>query len=278
MTTDVTGAIDSYDLKSLSAQLLEMGFKLAYFLEVDSTMNLIQKEAANKSGERVVVLVDHQTQGVGREERSWQDKPNCSLMFSVLCQIPQESVAIFADMVTLAIIEALRKESACEVKVKYPNDLVIDDKKLGGILVKNIYDDKLKYLGTNLGVGLNIHYTQADLDGFKTDYPAVSLDLCTGVFIKRQNLLVEILRILQFLSTEIEVISKNPGAIESFDKKWRLVSSVLGRKIVILKNDKIIDQGKVVNTGIGRGIEMETDLGNKWFSLFDSDMKVRIIK
>ena len=64
--------------------------------------------------------------------------------------------------------------------------------------------------------------------------------------------------------------------IELYAKKWREISSVLGRKILILKNDKIIDQGLVLDTVIGKGVELETVKGSKWFSLFATDMKARV--
>jgi BirA family biotin operon repressor/biotin-[acetyl-CoA-carboxylase] ligase len=239
-------------------------------------MNIIQEKAKGIAKRKIIALADHQTQGVGRDKREWLDKPNCSLMFSALFSIPQSSVAVFADMAALTICEVLRRETGISVQVKYPNDLVVEDRKVGGILVKNIYDEKLHYVGTNLGVGLNVHYSKEELSRFPTDYLATSLDVCRGVFVKRQDLLIEISRALRFLGTEVAVVGENPKALDAFEKKWRDASSVYGRKIAILKDDKIVTEGLVVNTGIGRGVELETTKGRAWLSLFETDMKARI--
>ncbi len=269
--------IDSYDTNFLSIELAQLGYKFYYFASIDSTMNIIQKFALDRKDSNIIVLANHQTHGVGRDGRVWRDTANCSLMFSMLCYIPQEAVAIFADFVALSVCEALKSATGLGVQIKYPNDLVIDGKKLGGILVKNIYNDKLDYLGTNVGIGINAHYNQKELAKFPIDYPATSLDIATDSWISREKLLIEIARALRYLGTEIKVFSKNPKALDSFDQKWREASSVLGKEIAILEDDRIIEKGKVINTGIGKGIEIETGKGRKWFSLFDTDMKARVL-
>ena len=276
MAKATKGGKDSYDIALLKAKLSEFGFTLNYFPEIDSTMRVIEEKA--KKGEKglSIALTDHQTSGVGRASRRWQDTSGCSLMFSALFQIPQASVAAFADLAALTICEVIIRKTGRSIQIKYPNDIVFNDKKLGGILVKNIYDEKLNYLGTNLGIGINIHYKQESLSNFSTDYPATSLDEAADTFVKRQGLLIEIIRALRTLNTELKVILVNLKETEIYEKKWREVSSVLGRKLLILKNDKIVDQGLVMSTGIGKGVELATVEGQKWVSLFATDMKARI--
>lgn len=279
MIKPVGGPEDPYDISLLKVELKKSGYDFDFFPKTDSTMKIVEEHARKGVKSLIIALADHQTEGAGREGRKWLDTPGSSLMFSGLFQIPQSTVAIFADMVSLAICQVLRQETKLEkIKIKYPNDLVFEDKKLGGILVKNIYDDKLNYLGTNLGVGLNTHYGLEELKTFPTDYPATSLDVCTGSFVNRQNLLLKITGALRYLNTEAQVIEANANARESFDVKWKDLSSIYGRKIAILKDDKIVDSGLVINTGIGKGVELETKKGRKWISLFETDMKARVLR
>lgn len=271
-------AKDGYDTNLLSKVLAETGYEFSYFPKTDSTMNIIEKSAQNGKNTFMIALTDHQTQGSGRKGRTWLDRAGNSLMFSVLFHIKESSIATFADLVSLSICENLRRITEnSSIQIKYPNDIVSHDKKIGGILVKNIYDEKLHYLGTNLGIGLNIHYTNEMLQKFPTDYPATSLDVCTSSFVKRQDLLIELLKGLRYLGTEAEVFEVNSKISELFDEKWRKASSMMGRKVAILKQDLPIEEGIVKDTGIGRGIELETRGGRKWFSLFDTDMKARIV-
>ncbi len=269
---------DQYDLDYLRGVLAEIGYEFYYFPKIDSTMNIIEKSVQNGKNTFMIALTDHQTLGAGRKGRKWLDTASNSLMFSVLFRIKESSVATFADLVSLSICETLRRVTGnSSIKIKYPNDLVFQDKKIGGILVKNIYDEKLRYLGTNLGIGLNIHYTKGMLQKFPTDYPATSLDICTSSFVKRQDLLIELLKGLRYLGTEAEVFEVNSKTCEMFDEKWGKASSMMGRKVAILKQDIPFEEGVVINTGIGRGIELQTIGGRKWISLFDTDMKARIV-
>lgn len=269
---------DQYNLDFLKRELGEMGYDFCYFQKTDSTMQAIEKSALQGNCKFMIVLADHQTGGMGRNGRTWLDTPDNSLMFSVLFQIKEASIAVFADMVALTICQTLRRITGnTSIKIKYPNDITVNNKKIAGILVKNIYDENLRYLGTNLGVGLNIHYTSDMLEKFSTDYGATSLDICTSSFNNRQDLLIQMLRDLKYLSTEIEVVVSNSKAAEAFDKKWIEMSGMIGKKIAIIKNGRIIKEGVVTNAGIGKGIELQTLKEQKWFSLFDTDMKARIL-
>lgn len=269
---------DRYDLDHLKKVLAGMGYEFYYFPKIDSTMNIIEKAAREEKNTLMVALADHQTLGVGRKGRKWIDKTGNSLMLSVLFRIKESSIATFADLVSLAICETLRHVTGnLSIQIKYPNDLVYRDQKIGGILVRNVYDEKLHYLGTNLGIGLNIHYTKSMLKKFVTDYPATSLDICTSSFVKRQDLLIELLKGLRYLGTEAQVFEVNSNTSEMFEEKWRQASSMMGRKVVILKQDLRLEEGTVTNTSIGRGIELQTLKGRKWVSLFDTDMKARIV-
>lgn len=279
---------DLYDLRLLKRGLKELGYSLDYFDAINSTMNAIDEYARKGSGGPKIVLADHQTEGAGRKGRNWIDKKGCSVMFSMFTTIPQETIAVYADLVSLSICQNLINLTGKEILIKYPNDLVFEDEKLGGILAKNVYDDKLKYIGTNVGVGLNVHYGRTDLEMIPADYQPTSLDICTGSFNNRQSVLTAIADKLRFLSTEAEVISKNLSTKKSFDEKWLKASSIYKRKIVIIKDDKIVDSGIVTNTEIGRGVEIQTDEGTslrsnelrgarKWISLFETDMKLRVV-
>ncbi len=269
-----------YKIDVLKDKVAELEFELLYIPEVESTMQIIDEKARTAGVNRIIALTDHQTKGIGRINRKWLDHPGSSLMFSLLLKIPQSSIATFADLVALAVVNGLQKATGltAPIKIKYPNDIVAADKKLGGILVKNIYDYKLQYLGTNISVGLNIHYTKEMFKDFQTDYPATSLDICANTHTDRQNLLLEILQALQYLDTEIKTIENNPRAKTQFDIQWQKASNMLGRKINILKQNTTIATGLVTDTALGKGIEIETDNGRQWYSLFETDMKARIVK
>lgn len=267
-----------YKIDLLEKKAEEFGFELIYLPEVDSTMRIVDEKAHMGVNNRVVVLADHQTGGIGRVGRKWIDSPKASILFSILMKIPQSSVATFADLVALSVLGSLQKVTGLsDLKIKYPNDIVFLGKKLGGILVKNVYDDKLKYLGTNIGIGLNIHYTEEMFKDLIADYAPTALDICMGSRVNRQDLLLQILEDLRYLDAEIESVEANPKARDKFDILWRNASSMLGKKINILKDDIVMVTGFVNDTALGKGIELYADNEKQWFSLFGTDMKVRVV-
>jgi BirA family biotin operon repressor/biotin-[acetyl-CoA-carboxylase] ligase len=271
--------MDKYNIDRLEKELGESGYDFSYFPELDTTMRIVLERVMEGMSKNFLVLTDHQTEGVGREGRVWMDTPNCSLMFSVMMRIQQSGIAVFADMVMLVVAEAIERVTGVEsIRIKYPNDLVIDDKKVGGLLVKNIYDENSCYLGTNIGIGINVHYEEEELKRFPTDYQATSLDAASKQTVKREEVLIEITKKLRYLPPEVEVINVNNYSLELYEKKWRKISGVLRREIMILKGDRIIERGKVVDVGLGRGVELQSGEKTRWFSLFETDMKVRLFK
>jgi biotin-[acetyl-CoA-carboxylase] ligase BirA-like protein len=270
--------IDPYNYNALQKELKEIGYTLSYFQKTTSTMDIVELYAQKKTIKNIVVLTDHQSHGIGRTGRIWYDNCGCSIMFGLLFFIREANIALLADLVALKVCEGIRKAiKSEEIRIKYPNDITVNDKKLGGIIVKNIYDKHLHYRGTNVGIGVNVHYTKDELKKFPTDYPATSLDVYTKSFVKRQNVLTEIIGELRHLDTETDVASLNTASFSLFEKKWRSISSLMGRKIAMLKQDKLIEEGEVINIGLGKGIQLQTSKGKLWFSLFETDMKMRIL-
>jgi BirA family biotin operon repressor/biotin-[acetyl-CoA-carboxylase] ligase len=241
-------------------------------------MEIINKFAQTGTKNSVTAITDHQTRGMGREKRTWHDAPGCSVMFSALFHIQEVNIACFADLTALSTCRTLNGFTGKkEIQIQYPNDIVWADQKLGGILVKNLYDDNFHYLGTAIGIGINVHYTLDGLLKFSTDYPAVSVDTVTQSCIKRQDILVQLLKSLLYLDTETDIIAVNPQAGSPYESQWKKAQSLMGRQIILMKANRKIREGKVTGTGLGKGIRIETHGENAWYSLFESDMKVRIV-
>lgn len=223
-----------------------------------------------------VILTDHQTRGKGRQARAWSDKAYSSIIFSLIIKINPANIAVLADLCALKVCSGLNSIAGEEVfKIKYPNDIVFENKKICGILVKNFYDDKLVYEYTNIGVGINVYYGTEELKKLNRDYEAGSLDKTNINFVSRQDIFKKILNNMRNISRETNDFDETSQAGLVLNAKWKDLSSVYGREIKIVKHDKIVDGGEVVNIGIGRGIELKTAVGYKWFNLFESEMSVR---
>ena len=140
--------------------------------EVDSTNSFILKMAKDGAAEGTVVIAKYQKAGRGRHGRKWVSPSGQNLLFSILLR---PSVLIEdAQKITLAVGDTLArtiKDYFAEqqwpeivLEVKWPNDLLVDGKKISGILAESILSEK-KVVALAIGIGLNINMTQEDFDG-----------------------------------------------------------------------------------------------------------------
>ncbi len=271
---------DPYDLSTLKPAMKNLGYRLLFLPQTLTTMGIVQERAITRDASLLVVLTDHQTQGVGRDlTKVWHDIAGCSILFSAFFSIDESATAEFADIVALRVCMALRQQGT-DVLVKAPNDIVSSEtgEKVSGILVQNIYGTKnTEYLGTNLGIGVNVHYTKPQLDRYPTDYGATSLDLITGRKTNRQQALISILEAIATAEPEARVINHTPSVRETQDGLWTKHSFLIGENVSVLDSGLVI-QGRVVKTQIGRGIEIQTPDGKfHTVSIFDINTKVRLV-
>lgn len=273
----VTEVLDPYNLEELQPQLEGFGYQFHYIPRTASTMILAENYIRAGNEQPAGFLTDHQTQGRGREGRVWLDKEGASILVTAVLEIKDSNIPIFADLVALHTASILRSVPLIDdVCVKYPNDLVIGDQKVGGILAENLYDDSRKYLGTSIGIGINVHYNEAELAGYPADYSVTALDLHTTVPNSRQALLVAIFGGVKFLPADAEVFQTNYQAHEAQNNLWRAYSSLLGRVVQVEDDREILLRGRVADIQIGRGIFLEGVFRSRWFNQFDTNMKVRL--
>lgn len=129
--------------------------RLEVFPEIDSTNSYLMQQPRPAPGRMRVAIAEHQTAGRGRRERSWQSPPGCGLCFSLAytLDVPARSVPRLTLVIGVAVVDVLRDLHVNEVRLKWPNDLIADDAKLGGILTE------YRSGGTVvIGIGINVDF------------------------------------------------------------------------------------------------------------------------
>ncbi len=108
------------------------------FAEIDSTNTWLLAEARSGAAEGLVAVADHQSAGRGRLDRTWEAAPGAALLTSVLLRPVLEPGALHlvTALVALSALGACERTAGVEVGLKWPNDLVVDDAKLAGILAE----------------------------------------------------------------------------------------------------------------------------------------------
>lgn len=269
---------DRYDAAGLRQELATMGYMLHFQARTSSTMDLIEAHARSGGPPLAVAIADHQTEGRGRPGRSWYDKKGASILASVFFKLDDQSaIGPFANLIALRTCQILQQiTDSGEVKIKYPNDLVYRNRKLGGLLAENIYDDSHGYVGTNVGIGINVHYTEEELDDVSFDYPGIALDIVNGSLCSRQEVLIQTLHGIRHLAPDAQVIRNGGASIENlYDKQWRANSALLDHEVII-ENGQTRLEGYVEDARVRWGILVRSKGETQWVNLFDSEAIVTI--
>lgn len=156
------------------------------FDEIDST-NRAASLAAERGEEGVLFLAERQVGGYGRKGRRWHSARGRDLIASFTLR-PERDPHGLTSLAALACARALGGETV-GISIKWPNDLYIGDRKVGGILAES------KGGGVALGIGLNVNGT---IDDFPEELRAIatSIRIETGVVQRRYDMLVGLIEIL----------------------------------------------------------------------------------
>lgn len=229
------------ELESLSGTRWA-GRKLIHFRETDSTNEQAKKSALSGEVHGTLVTADCQSAGKGRRGRSWESPAGSNLYFTLV--LKPEFAPEYAPMLTIvmahAAAEAMRRETGLDCRIKWPNDIVVNGKKVCGILTEmDVLDGKIRYVV--IGVGVNVE---------KQEFPeelaekATSLEAQLGNgHVCKKALLVQILSCFE---KEYEIFAKD------LDLRYLKESY---ENILIGKNERVrvLDpQGEY--EGISRGI------------------------
>lgn len=192
-----------YDLRALESAFTGTIFagKLHFAHSTESTNSDAMTAARNGAPHGSVWFADEQTAGRGRGDHRWHSAAGEGLYVSVLLR-PEWTAArlpLLPLSAGFAAAEAIRAVTGLAIDLRWPNDLLIGPRKVGGILIEATLSPKNPPHAV-VGVGINVH--QRDFDpGLAT--PATSLDLASGTRIARQALLIALLQLLQRETTAL---------------------------------------------------------------------------
>lgn len=162
-------------LSGLASSKLE---KLDAFSSITSTNTYLLSQPAPPTGRYRVAVADHQTSGRGRHYRHWMSAPGSSLCLSVAFTFgrPVEQLAGLTLAIGTGVVGALQQLGFNEVALKWPNDIVALDSKLGGILTE-VQPGKAPGTTVVTGVGLNVQLPEDTDFGAGSDWSGRAVDL-----------------------------------------------------------------------------------------------------
>ncbi|MBA4602577.1 biotin--[acetyl-CoA-carboxylase] ligase [Thermoactinomyces mirandus] len=247
-------------------QTERFGREMEYICFTPSTQIIAHKRAKDGAPEGTVVVAEEQAEGRGRMGRVWYSPPKTGIWMSLILRppIPLAEASHLTILASVGVREAIQKETGLDVQIKWPNDLLINGKKVCGILteLRGEYD-QIHYVIT--GIGMNVNVSESD---FPVELRKIgtSLAIETGRTIHRASLLATILKELE--QTYFIYLQEGFSAIR---EKWEQGAAMLG-KIITARTaqgsvtgvaERINEQGALLirtSTGIVPVYSAEIDL------------------
>lgn len=228
---------DPFRLDALDRELAGTPFagRVRHFASIDSTNTLAMREAEEGQESGTVYIADEQTGGRGRGAHSWHSAPGSGLYVSILLR-PRLAPAdiLWVSLATgLAVQQAIREVTSLTIDLRWPNDLLLSGRKLGGILTE-LNAEVTRVRHAVIGIGLNVHQP-----AFPPELAslATSLTIETGQDWSRQDLLVAALRnvdreICRLTTQDLDTVTADIRERLTAGSSW-----VKGRQVVVTESD-----------------------------------------
>jgi BirA family biotin operon repressor/biotin-[acetyl-CoA-carboxylase] ligase len=222
-----------------------LGAKFHYFTELGSTNSHARELADDGAAEGEIVLAESQSRGRGRLGRRWESPPLLNLYLSVILRpnLAPVHAAQITLMAAVALAETVGFFIARPPAIKWPNDILVDGKKLAGILTEAACD--AEHVGyVILGIGLNLNYRVHAMPEELRDRATSMADL-TGKNVSREGVLVRLIQDLYRCYGELE-----EAGFEALRPRWEGHFALRGRRVRVELGDQTV-------IGRAQGIDRE---------------------
>ncbi len=228
-----------------------IGKKIYYFETLSSTMDEAVKLGLAGISEGAVVLAETQTRGRGRLGRHWLSPKHKGIYFSLILRpkILPNATPVLTLLCAVSVCEAIKENLGLEAQIKWPNDIFMHHKKLGGILTElNAEMDVVRFVV--IGVGLNVNTDKKNLLS-----GATSLREQKKEHVNRLVLLQELLRQIE----KNYLYFSSQGSADIINK-WREYSFTLGKRIKVICQKSHLE-GEAIDVDADGGLLVRKDSG-----------------
>jgi len=243
---------------------MKIGDEIQRVKTCSSTNDIAMEKALKGAQEGTVVISEMQTKGRGTKHRVWFSPRGKGLYMSIILRPEKSNISLLSLASGMAVSTAIRDITGIRVLLKWPNDLVWQKWKLGGILCESSFvGSRLKYV--ILGIGLNISQRKEDFPvEFRTS--STSLEVIAKKKINRKILLDKLLETLNYWYNLF--LHKDDGKIVALFQKYSIVP--VGKEIII---ETAIGQISGVYKGIDTHGRLILNVGGREASFYEARIK-----
>ena len=220
--------IENFDIK-LNTDYI--GRTFIYADELISTNTLLMDKKSGYNNHGTVLFAEKQTKGRGRKDRVWYSSPESNLTFSILLSKDKEilkNINFLNFAASLSVALSIENLYQLNTSLKWPNDVLINEKKTSGILIESTSQGS-RIDRVVIGIGVNVN--QNSFQGV-FNYPPTSIRNELGRSVERERLLAELLNNFE---AEIEKMKIDKSELLN---DWKSRCRMIGERISIFEDDK----------------------------------------
>ena len=216
--------------------------KICVEQSVDSTNNYLWRLSNQDSIHGTVCLAESQSTGRGQRGRQWVASPYRNLLMSLgwVYDVWPKGISGMSVAVGIRLVDALKDLGVYKLELKWPNDIVYGNKKLGGVLIE-VSGESTGPCSLVVGVGINVRISKRD--GSCIEQPWTDLANGLGCDIDRNQLAAACITQLHLLLSHYAA-----DGFECYRKRWRELDVLRGHEVVVMNPD---GGGKVTGEAVG---------------------------
>ncbi len=246
-----------WDTTQLPLSTRRIGRPLWHYETVASTMPLAHDLAAQGAPDGTAIVAEEQTAGRGRRGRAWQAPSGSALLCSLICRppLPPERLFLLVAAIGVGLCEGVERATGLRTQIKWPNDLLLDGRKLAGVLCES----RLGGAGLHhavVGFGLNINLRAADLPAVPPGaLPPTSLAIAQGAALPH---LATVATLFAALDDVYDLLWTGQG--EAIRARWEARLAGRGEMVRVI-TDNGARTGRFVGVGPDGALLLDTAAG-----------------
>jgi len=246
----ITDLLDPDKIKS-NLRTKRIGGKILVYNSTSSTQKIAAEYARNKVNDGLVIFAEEQTAGKGRADNRWHSKYSESLLCSIILINNKLNSEMLSLTCAVAVAEAIGKSANGEAKIKWPNDIMLNGKKVAGILLESTIDSSSNIC--IIGVGINCHQKEAS-------FPDELKPIATSIDIENHSITDRISLAKRLLTSMEHWLEMAAQKSEKVLDRWRSLSIQLGHRVKLIYNGREFS-GNCIGIDPENGLILQLDMG-----------------
>ncbi len=235
-----------------------IGRKIQVYNCTSSTNDIALRYAKDKCNDGLAIFAEEQTAGRGRAGNKWHSKRSDSILCSILLTANKLDTELLSLTCAVAVADAIGKPTGSQAKIKWPNDIIINGKKVAGMLLETTSGKNRNVC--IVGIGINCHQQENDFPA-ELQQTATSIDLESHSVIDRTHLAK---RLLYSIDHWLEAALHNKQEVID---QWHNLSIQYGHRVTLRFNRKNF-AGNCIGIDPDKGLILQLDTGG--IRMFDA--------